>query len=129
MIPASALSQYGSNLMGKGDIFPILKSLLTPAEGSASSQEVEDGTEGDQPPLSPSLLTDSATPECLVSPGRDGRTEGKEWFLSQEERAEVGLSPTWESNPNLMREKGRRSKSNKDRPSLARGSVGKEVAT
>jgi hypothetical protein len=58
----------------------------------------------------------------------DGCTEGKAWHLSQEERAEVGLSPTWESDPNLMQEKERRSKSNKDRPSLALGAAGKEVA-
>jgi hypothetical protein len=127
-IPASALSQYGSNLMGKGDIFPILKSMLTPGEGSASSQVVAEDTEGDQPPLSPSLLTDSATPDGLVTPDRDGRTEGKAWHLSQEERAEVGLSPSWDSDPNLMREKERRSKSNMDRPSLVRGKEGKEVA-
>jgi hypothetical protein len=114
--------------MSKGDIFPILKSMLTPGEGSASSQVVAEDTEGDQPPLSPSLLTDSATPDGLVTPDRDGRTEGKAWHLSQEERAEVGLSPSWDSDPNLMREKERRSKSNMDRPSLVRGVEGKEVA-
>jgi hypothetical protein len=127
-IPPSALSQYGSNLLGKGDIFPILKSILSPAGGSLLSQEESEDTDGGQPPLSPSLLMDSATPDGLVTPGKEGRTPGKAMRLSEEDRAEVGLSPSWESDPDRRREKERRSKSNMDRPSLVRGSAGKEIA-
>jgi hypothetical protein len=127
VIPSSALSQYGSNLLGKGDIFPILKNLLTSDQAPTQLEEPEDSDE-DQPPLSPSLVTDSTTPEGLSTPRRDPRSQGKAMHLSDQDRVEAGISPSWESDPDAMRARERRSKSNLDRPSLVRNLDGKDIA-
>jgi hypothetical protein len=124
----SVINQYGSNLLGKGDIFPILKSIMTPAERSPPSQEESEDTDGEQPPLSLSLVTDSTTPYGIMMLGMDGRTPRKAMRMSEENRVEVGLSPSWESDLDKMRERERRSKSNMDRPSLVRNVEGKEIA-
>jgi hypothetical protein len=56
-------------------------------------------------------------------------TPGKVLHLSAAERVEAGINPTWESDPDRMREKERRSKSNMDRPSKSRAPAGTGVAT
>jgi hypothetical protein len=113
-IPASARSQYGSNLTPTGNIFPlvaqIIKSALptTPAVGSRSPA-------GD-------LSIDSICEELSEDPtpvGRVSPTPGKAMNLSLEEREEVGWSSPSQgaSDQEYMRNSEQRSKLNHDRPS------------
>jgi hypothetical protein len=121
------LNQYGSNLLGGADIFPLLAKLNTPSVPSPVVSGILEDSEGEQPPFSSSLLSESASPEVAASVKR--LSPGKALHLSVAERAEAGISPTWESDPDRMREKERRSKSNMDRPSKSRALAGAGVAT
>jgi hypothetical protein len=61
ILPASALSQYGSNLAGKGDIFPVLAKIVHQATNVEKLAVESAGSGGTQSPPSPSILLDSTS--------------------------------------------------------------------
>ncbi|KAK1605794.1 hypothetical protein QYE76_029467 [Lolium multiflorum] len=112
-IPASARSQYGSNLTPTGNIFPlvaqIIKSALPPTSAVGS-------------PPAGDLSIDSICEELSEDPtpvGRVSPTPGKALNLSLEEREEVGWSSPLQgaSDQEYLRNSEQRSKLNHDRPS------------
>jgi hypothetical protein len=132
-LPDSAMNQYGSNLTDSGDIFPALAKIVSAAstkqtspQRSGESGEMVD-SDGNQPPTSPSLATDSATPEG--GPASVRMSLWKAQPMSSMDREEGGItSPSWESYPDTMRVRERRSKFNADRPSKVHVPMIKEVA-
>ncbi|KAK1666668.1 hypothetical protein QYE76_054827 [Lolium multiflorum] len=118
-LPTTAFSQYGSNLTEGGDIFPALAGILQPARVSQepSGERVSSG--GDQ--LSPSLVSFQESPLVGDASVKSRPSLWKAQQLSEEDRVEAGITTlvTWESDPQAMRSKERRSKANADRPSLA----------
>jgi hypothetical protein len=83
----------------------------------AMSQDPSVISDGDQPPVSASLVSD--TPEGSKATGQSYVTPGKAKRLSDEDRAEVGwVSPSSPvSDLDSVRARERRSKLNHDRPS------------
>jgi hypothetical protein len=78
--------------------------------------------------LSPSLITDSATPEGVAASGQSRPSLWKAQPLSEEDRAELGLpSPSLDSDPEVLRARERHSKNNNDRPSKVHSPVIHEV--
>jgi hypothetical protein len=129
-LPASAMSQYGSNLAGEGDIFPVLAKIVQQVADYEKMAEESAGSGSDQSPPSPSILMDSASPEEEDGSPRSRPSLWKAQRLSAEDREEAGIeSPiSWDTYLEAMRARERRSKSNADRPSLIRNPARKEVA-
>ncbi|KAK1613749.1 hypothetical protein QYE76_019266 [Lolium multiflorum] len=106
-LPDSAMNQYGSNLTDSGDIFPALAKIVSAAstkqtspQRSGESGEMVD-SDGNQPPTSPSLATDSATPEG--GPTSVRMSLWKAQPMSSMDREEAGItSPSWESDPDTI---------------------------
>jgi hypothetical protein len=113
-LPASAFSQYGSNLTAQGDIFPTMANMIkqvlaSPPVSSPRCSGLE------QLQLSTSLSTlNEETDE-----GQSYLTPGKALQLGAEDKKEIGWhSPaSGESAASALRASERRSKSNHDRPS------------
>jgi hypothetical protein len=103
-IPASARSQYGSNLTPTGNIFPLVAQIIKSAK---------------LPP--PIASDDSLCVDLSEDPASDGHspTPGKALHLSEAEREEVGwTSPSQgASDQEYLRNSEQRSKLNHDRPS------------
>jgi hypothetical protein len=113
-LPATAFTQYGSNLTEQGDIFPtvakmIKQVLVSPPASSPRRSDLE------QLQLSTSLSSlNEETDE-----GQSYLTPGKALSLGVEDKNEIGWhSPaSGESAASALRASERRSKSNNDRPS------------
>ncbi|KAK1604887.1 hypothetical protein QYE76_028560 [Lolium multiflorum] len=129
-LPASAMSQYGSNLAGEGDIFPVLAKIVQQVADSEKQAVESAGSGSDQSPPSPSIMMDSTSPEEEDGSPRSRPSLWKAQRLSVEDREEAGIeSPiSWDTDPEAMLARERRSKSNADRPSLRRSPARKEVA-
>jgi hypothetical protein len=84
----------------------------------------------DQLPPPPSIMMDLASPEEEESSPRSRPSLRKAQFLYAEDLAKAGIeSPiSWDTDPEAMRARERRNKSNADRPSLRRSPTRKEVA-
>jgi hypothetical protein len=97
----------------------VLAEILQPAKAlpEPSGERVSSG--GDQ--LSPSLVSFQESPLEGAESVKSRPSLWKAQQLSEEDRVEAGISTpvTWESDPQAMRSKERRSKANADRPSLA----------
>ncbi|KAK1615821.1 hypothetical protein QYE76_021338 [Lolium multiflorum] len=129
-LPASALSQYGSNLAGKGDIFPVLAKIVHQVASAEKLAEESAGSGGSQSPPSPSISMDSTSLQEDDASPPHCPSLWKAQLLSEEDRAEAGIeSPiSWETDPEAMRARERRSKSNADRPSLRLSPTRKDIA-
>jgi hypothetical protein len=110
-LPATAFTQYGSNLTENGDIFPtvaniIKQVLVSPPASSPRHSDLE------QIQLSTSLSEETEEGQSYLTPG-------KALALGAEEKQEIGWhSPaSGESTASALRASERRSKSNNDRPS------------
>jgi hypothetical protein len=122
------MSQYGSNLAGEGDIFPVLAKIVQQVAHFEKLVEESAGSGSAQSPPSLSILMDSASVEEEDGSPRSRPSLWKAQRLSAEDREEAGIeSPiSWETE--AMRARERRSKSNADRPSLRCSPARKEVA-
>ncbi|KAK1692879.1 hypothetical protein QYE76_009576 [Lolium multiflorum] len=111
-IPASARSQYGSNLTPTGNIFPLVAQIIKASAPSTSKHQPPETSDSD-------LLLQLDLPESLTSEERVSPTPGKALRLSEEDREEVGwvTPPSVTSDQEYRRNSERRSKSNHDRPS------------
>ncbi|KAK1609441.1 hypothetical protein QYE76_033114 [Lolium multiflorum] len=111
-IPASARSQYGSNLTPTGNIFPLVAQIIKASVPTTSKHQPAEASDSD-------LLLQLDLPEDLTSEERVLPTPGKALRLSEEDRAEVGwvTPPSVSSDQEYRRNSERRSKSNHDRPS------------
>jgi hypothetical protein len=110
-LPATAFTQYGSNLTENGDIFPtvaniIKQVLISPPASSPRHSDLE------QLQLSTSLSEETDEGQSYLTPG-------KALALGVEDKNEIGWhSPaSGESAASALRASERRSKSNNDRPS------------
>jgi hypothetical protein len=127
-LPNSAFSQYGSNLTEEGDIFPVLAEILQPARARQEPSGERVSSSGDQ--MSPSLVSFQDSPLAGAESVKSRPSLWKAQQLSDEDRVEAGISTpvTWESDPQAMRSKERRSKANADRPSLALKLVAQQLS-
>jgi hypothetical protein len=113
-IPASARSQYGSNLTPTGNIFPLVAQIIKSALLSAPASGLQSPTVS----LSDDTLCEDL-PEDPPSAGHVSPTPGKAMNLSEVEREEVGWSSPslGASDQEYLRNSEQRSKLNHDRPS------------
>jgi hypothetical protein len=113
-LPSSMFSQYGSNITADGDVFPtmakVLGKIITKDPPQPNDEEI---TDSGHPPVSPSNAKGG-------SPGEKEMLTSSLLSPSIQDSEKEQDSHTWESNPDVMRAKERRSKSNADRPSLVR---------
>ncbi|KAK1602998.1 hypothetical protein QYE76_048210 [Lolium multiflorum] len=116
-LPASAFSQYGSNLTESGDIFPTMAKMLHSVAVQPQPQTPSGSLDSDPPQVSLSLICD--TPEEPNDAGQSEPTPGKAIQLSHADRQEAGLaSPDHRlTQEQVQRDSEKRSKSNHDRPS------------
>jgi hypothetical protein len=113
-IPASARSQYGTNLTPTGNIFPLVAKIIQSTVSSTpEAVQLSPDAASSEDSLCEELPEDSP-PKTHTSP-----TPGKALNLSAVERAEVGWSsPTsGASDQEYLRNSEQRSKRNHDRPS------------
>ncbi|KAK1625985.1 hypothetical protein QYE76_000300 [Lolium multiflorum] len=113
-LPASAFTQYGSNLTAQGDIFPTMANMIKQVLASPPvSSPRRSGLEQLQLSTSMSSLNDE------TDEGQSYLTPGKALSLGAEEKKEIGWqSPaSGESAASALRASERRNKSNHDRPS------------
>jgi hypothetical protein len=105
----------------------VLAGILQPARvvQDPSGERVSSG--GDQ--LSPSLVSFQESPLVGDESVKSRPSLWKAQQLSEEDRVEAGITTpvTWESDPQAMRSKERRSKANADRPSLALKGVAQQL--
>ncbi|KAK1686188.1 hypothetical protein QYE76_047036 [Lolium multiflorum] len=120
-LPPTMFSQYGSNLTVDGGMFPIMAQVLGGrTEPVAATNEVIVVSEHPTQSLS---TMEVSTPGGTHAIGQSSMTN------QSEEEGLVEDCDTWESNPEAMRAKERRSKSNADRPSLMHNPECFSVAT
>jgi hypothetical protein len=113
-LPASAFSQYGSNLTEQGDIFPTVANIIKQV---IASPPVSSPRHSDLEQLQLSTSLSSLNEE--TDDGQSYLTPGKALSLDTKEKAEIGwCSPaSGESAASALRASERRSKSNNDRQS------------
>jgi hypothetical protein len=103
-LPALTLSQYGSNLLSSGDIFPNLAHIMTPGLTQPEAPSGELGS-----PVGDVVELTEADREIYF---------GKATKLTEEEHAVVGWQspPAWEFSVEEMRARECMSKGNQDHP-------------
>jgi hypothetical protein len=82
-IPASARSQYGSNLTPTGNIFPLVAQIIKASVPTTSKHQPPEASDSD-------LLLQLDLPEDLTSGEGVSPTPGKALRMSEEDRADVG---------------------------------------